>query len=37
VFKKLLGMVPHLEGRLMDGTNEDCMIIADLVRLPHIN
>jgi hypothetical protein len=33
VFKKLLGMVPHLEERLMDCTNEEAMAMADLVSM----
>lgn len=35
VFQKLLGMVPHLEQRLMDGSNEQAMAIADLVGTFH--
>ena len=31
VFQRLLGMVPHLEERLMDCSNEEAMAIADLV------
>jgi hypothetical protein len=31
VFQKLLGMVPRLTERLMEGSNEDAMAVADLV------
>jgi hypothetical protein len=33
VFQQLLGMVPHLNERLAAGSEEECMIMADLVRL----
>jgi hypothetical protein len=33
VFQKLLRMVPHLPERLMEVSNEECMVIAELVRL----
>ena len=32
VFQKLLGMVPHLGDRLVDCSNEESMVMADLVR-----
>jgi len=32
VFRKLLGMVPHLEERLMECSNEASMAMADMVR-----
>lgn len=33
MFRKLLGMVPRLEERLMECTDDDAMGIADLVRV----
>jgi hypothetical protein len=33
VFQRLLRMVPHLPERLMEVSNEECMVIAELVRL----
>jgi hypothetical protein len=33
VFQKLLRMVPHLPERLMEISNEECMVMAELVRL----
>jgi hypothetical protein len=33
VFQKLLRMVPHLPERLMEVSNEECMVIVELVRL----
>jgi hypothetical protein len=33
VFQKLLRMVPHLPERLMEVSNEECMVIAELVCL----
>jgi hypothetical protein len=37
VFQKLLHMVPHLPERLMEVFNEECMVIAELVRLFSLN
>ena len=33
VLQKLLQMVPRLLERLMRASNEECMVIAELVRL----
>lgn len=32
-FQELLRMVPHLEDRLVEGTDEEAVAIADLVRV----
>jgi hypothetical protein len=37
VFQKLLGMVPHLEERIIECSNEEAMGISDLVRLSNSN
>jgi hypothetical protein len=34
-FQQLLRMVPRLNERLMEGSEEECIMVADFVRLPN--